>query len=138
MTLMWRKQLAIGDKRIDDDHKYLICLINTVELALRTGGDRELLVAALDQLGEYTHTHFDNEESIMLAISYSRFDQHKLQHQLLIKELTGIRKQIEEKSATEFSADECGAISTLFRHWLLDHIAKEDMQLKTALAGTTK
>lgn len=133
MTLMWRKQLAIGDKRIDDEHKYLICLINTVELIMRTGDDRELLVVALDQLDEYTQTHFSDEESIMLSIGYGRFDQHKIQHQLLIKELAGIRKQIEGKSGEGFSAEETAAIATLFRHWLLDHIAKEDMQLKPAL-----
>lgn len=135
MTLLWRKQMAVGDERIDQDHKFLICLINTVELALRTGRDRDLLTTTLDQLNEYTLTHFDSEERIMLAIGYRRFDQHKLQHQLLIRELGEIRKRLEGKADGEFPPEECESISTLFRHWLLDHIVKEDMQLRPALTG---
>lgn len=135
MTLVWRKQLEIGDEVIDTDHKYLICLINTVELTLRTREHRELLPVTLGQLEEYTHKHFEREESIMLAIRYSRYDQHKIQHQLLLKELTSIQKKIEAKGDGEFSDEECSAIATLFRHWLLDHLAKEDLLLRPALTG---
>jgi hemerythrin len=135
MTLIWRKQLEIGDEAIDTDHKYLICLINTVELTLRTPQNRELLPTTLAQLEEYTHTHFEREESIMLAIRYSRYDQHKIQHQLLLKELAAIQKKIEAKGDGEFTEEECTAIATLFRHWLLDHLVKEDTQLRAALTG---
>ena len=74
MTLVWRKQLEIGDEAIDSDHRYLICLINTVELAMRTPEHRDVLTTTLEQLVEYTHAHFEHEESIMLAIRYRRYD----------------------------------------------------------------
>jgi hemerythrin len=135
MTLVWRKQLEIGDEKIDLDHKYLICLINTVELTLRTPEHRDLLPTTLAQLVDYTHTHFEREESIMLAIRYSRYDQHKLQHQLLIKELSAIQQKIEAKGDGEFSNEECTSLGTLFRHWLLDHLIKEDVLLRPALTG---
>ena len=135
MSLIWRKQLEIGDEAIDTDHKYLFCLINTVELILRTSEHRDLLPTTLVQLVEYTHAHFEREESIMLAMRYIRYDQHKLQHQLLIRELASIKEKIEAKGDGELSAEECTAVATLFRHWLLDHIVKEDMLLRPALAG---
>jgi hemerythrin len=133
MTLLWRKQLEIGDERIDTDHRYLICLINTVDLALRTRQHRDIVGTTLEQLGEYTRSHFDREESIMLSIRYARFDQHKLQHQLLIRELATIRQKIEAKGDADLTAEECDAFASLFRHWLLDHVVKEDMLLKAAL-----
>ena len=71
----------------------------------------------------------------MLAMRYSRYDQHKLQHQLLIRELATIKEKIESKGDGDFSAEECTAVATLFRHWLLDHLVKEDMLLKPALTG---
>ena len=135
MTLVWRKQLEIGDEKIDIDHKYLICLINTVELALRIAEHRDVLPTTLAQLVEYTHTHFEREESIMLAIHYTHYDRHKHQHQLLIRELVAIQQKIEEKGDGVFSSEECDAVATLFRHWLLDHLVKEDMLLKPALTG---
>lgn len=135
MTLLWRRQLEIGDERIDSDHKYLICLINTVELSLRTRQHREILTTTLDQLADYTRLHFEREEAIMLSIAYRRFDQHRQQHRLLVQELAAIRQRIELRAEEDLGDEECNAISTLFRHWLLDHIVKEDMQLKRALQG---
>ena len=135
MSLVWRKQLEIGNDAIDTDHKYLICLVNTVELTLRTREHRDVLPTTLEQLVDYTHTHFEREELIMLAMHYARYDQHKLQHQLLIRDLATIKEKIEAKGDGDFSAEECTAVSTLFRHWLLDHIVKEDMLLKPALTG---
>lgn len=134
MALVWRKELAIGDDQIDTDHKYLICLINTVELTLRIAEHRDLLPTTLAQLVDYTHTHFEREESIMLNMRYARYDQHKLQHQLLIRELATIQQKIEEKGGGKFSDEECAAVATLFRHWLLDHLVKEDLLMKPAFA----
>ncbi len=114
MTLLWRKQMVIGDERIDPDHKFLICPINTVEMTLRTDRDRDLLATTLDQLHGHTLTHFESEERIILAIRYSRFDQHKLRHQLLIRELGEIRKQLKGKADGEFTSEECEPIGTCF------------------------
>jgi len=134
MTMIWRKQLEIGDEAIDKDHKYLICLINTVELTLRIPQHRDMLPTTLTQLVEYTHEHFEREESIMLAMSYPHYDRHKQQHQLLIRELTAIKQKIEAKHDGGFTDDECDSLANLFRHWLADHLMKEDMLLKPALA----
>ena len=35
--IVWREQkMSVGNTMIDADHRYLMCLINTVELALRS------------------------------------------------------------------------------------------------------
>lgn len=133
MTLLWRKQLAIGEESIDTDHKYLICLINTVDLSLRTAQNRDILLTTLEQLAEYTQIHFAREEQIMVALRYARYDQHKAQHQLLIRELASIRAQLEAKADESFTAEQCDDFAKLFRHWLIDHVVKEDMLLKPAL-----
>lgn len=132
---MWRKQLEIGDEKIDIDHRYLICLINTVELTIRTPEHRDLLPATLEQLVEYTHAHFKREESIMLLNNYPRYAQHKQQHQLLIRELADIRQKIEARGDHDFSNDEIADLAKLFRQWLIDHLVKEDMLMKPYLAG---
>ncbi len=134
MTLIWRKPLEIGDETIDTDHKYLICMINTVELTMRTPEHRDLLPATLEQLVEYTNAHFKREESIMLLTNYPRYMQHKQQHQLLIQELDDIQKKLQERGGGEFSDGECAELAKLFRHWLIDHLVKEDMLLKPWLA----
>ena len=39
MPIFWRPQFRIGHDDIDADHRYLILLINTVELVLRFPDD---------------------------------------------------------------------------------------------------
>lgn len=133
MTLLWRKQLAVGNESIDTDHKYLICLINTVDLSLRTAQNRDILLTTLEQLAEYTHLHFAREEQLMVSVHYPRYDQHKAQHQLLIRELSGIRAQLEAQADQTFTPAQCDTFAKLFRHWLIDHVVKEDMLLKPLL-----
>lgn len=135
MPLIWRKQLEIGDETIDTDHKYLICMINTVELTMRTAEHRDLLPATLEQLMDYTQAHFKREESIMLSNNYPRYFQHKQQHQLLIQELTDNQQKLLAKGEGDFSDAECADLAKLFRHWLLDHLVKEDMLMKPFLTG---
>ena len=159
MALMWRKQLEIGDEAIDNDHKYLICLINTVELTLRTPEHRDLLPVTLEQLTEYTIAHFKREESIMLLINYPRYYQHKQQHQLLIRDLGDIQQKIlariggvctptysadpqqkilvEGKGEGDFSAEECAELAKLVHHGIEDHLIKEDMLLMPSLTCKT-
>jgi len=56
---------------------------------------------------------------------------HKQQHQLRLNELN----EIQQKSEGEFSEEECSQLAKLFRHWLLDHLVKEDMLLRRWLSG---
>ena len=127
--------MEIGDETIDIDHKYLVCMINTVELTMRTPKHRDLLPATLEQLVDYTHSHFKREESIMKSMNYPRYNQHKREHQLLIQALSAIQKKIQAKGDEDFSDEECSDLANLFRHWLLDHLIKEDMQLRPFLTG---
>lgn len=96
---------------------------------------RDLLPATLEQLVDYTHAHFKREELIMLNMNYPRYAQHKQQHQLLIKELDEIQQKIKAKGEGVFSDEESSGLAKLFRHWLIDHLAKEDMLMKPYITG---
>jgi hemerythrin len=140
MAIIWREAMCVGNQAIDTDHRYLLCLINTVELALRTEQPLDILVSALEQLKTYTHEHFEREEKIMAALGYPRLDQHKIAHRQLVEQLDHavnpvlvpqegqlpITSAIPEATRNE--------IIGLLKHWLIDHIIKEDMLLKPLLA----
>ena len=66
MTIAWREQLSVGNNIIDEDHKYLIEIINRVEVCL-TKKDMPALKAELQRLHDYSLLHFDREEKIAIA-----------------------------------------------------------------------
>jgi len=135
MPILWRPQMSVGNPLIDADHRYLMCLINTVELALRTVVGRDILQVAFDQLTEYTHEHFEREETLQIALHYAHYDHHKKAHLGLTERLASIRRQCEDHvndgTASEKDFD---ALAALLRSWLLDHVLKEDMLMKPMLA----
>ncbi len=34
MAVMWQEEMRVGNAKIDNDHKYLISIINTIEAAM--------------------------------------------------------------------------------------------------------
>ena len=52
--IVWREQkMSVGNTMIDADHRYLMCLINTVELALRSESYRDVIDIVLEQLEQF-------------------------------------------------------------------------------------
>lgn len=134
MPIQWRPQMAVGNALIDGDHRYLIALINNVELALGSAA-RAPLVAALDQLAQYTLDHFEREEKLMRAMRYAGYERHRQSHRDLAQQLIGIRAAFETAGSGEAAAGGSEALIALLRSWLLDHVLKEDLLLKPELAG---
>ncbi len=135
MTILWRPAMAIGDDMVDTDHQHLVDLINTVELALHASDGAASLAGALDALSTYTKEHFEREETLMRVIGYDRLAEHREAHHKLRSRLVEIRRRIEDAKATVAPPQEVQKLIELLRSWLLDHVMKEDMLLKPALAG---
>jgi len=130
MPVMWRNQMSVGNDRIDQDHRYLLCLINTIDFALGGGEHEDILVAALDQLDFYTKDHFAREEKLMLKISYPKYPDQRTAHELLISQLSEIRHKILVIQGNPDMRDIIPDITELLRNWLLDHVLKDDMLMK--------
>lgn len=163
MPLVWRPQMSVGNTLIDSDHRYLICLINTVELSLRVPGNGDLVGVAIEQLMQYTRDHFAREEVIQLKIQYPHYLAHKAEHQNILAQLTALRARIleaagvaEPAAVAEGEADsgdspggavraeldeptaaasdeDVNELVSLLRHWVIDHVLKSDLQLKPFL-----
>jgi hemerythrin len=71
----------------------------------------------------------------MRVIGYVRLSEHREAHHKLRSRLVEIRRHIEEAKATVAPPPEVQKLIELLRSWLLDHVFKEDMMLKPALAG---
>lgn len=70
MAILWRNKMAIGNAEIDDDHRYLISLINAIEAAVNCGIERKVLSTHLSELFAYTEKHFKREEEIQAQIQF--------------------------------------------------------------------
>ena len=139
MPIVWRDTFSIGFRQIDDDHRRLLELINIIEAAFTGEQALSKLLNAIDDLAAYTRRHFAFEERLMIEASYANYEAHKLAHLELIEQLKQAAEPIlnmrggESATTLAVSEEARDALVGLLRHWLVDHIIKEDMQLKAVL-----
>lgn len=130
MNLVWRNEMEIGNPQIDNDHRCIIGLMNTVELALRA--HPEEVHASLGQLHEYTVEHFRREEQIQREIGYPGLAAHRASHAELAARVGDIRHHI-VMALDESDGEQLARLVERLRAWLIEHIAHDDTQLRPFL-----
>jgi len=138
VPIVWREQISVGNDIIDQDHKYLICLINSVELALKQEDTLEYLPVYIRQLVAYTKEHFTREEGIQKKALYPLAREHKRAHAEILSKLGDLEKlvkaYIDKKQKDLLGLDEEAELNQkimeLARFWILEHLLKEDKRME--------
>jgi hemerythrin-like metal-binding protein len=128
--LTWSKELSVGFKAIDDDHKKLIALFNDAHEAAKGTASREFVEKLLTELIEYTHWHFDHEEGLMEEHGYDKIEKHKLEHRELAENASMLYAQY---LAGDDTVPE--VLLPFLRNWLTAHIMGADRRLGDFLNG---
>ncbi len=147
MPIFWQSQMSVANTQIDDEHKYLFCLITTIELSLKLEGEEKNLAIIVDQLIEYTRLHFEHEELIQRKMKYPRYHDHRSEHQQIDENLQVLKEQLTKETApSKADSEESKSlrkhlskatekeIVQLMREWVLDHVLKSDMDMKKYLS----
>jgi hemerythrin len=119
MPLVWDSKLDTGIEVIDAQHRRIVAYVNHLEVA-KTKGDKSLVGDVIEQLVDYTQSHFSFEEAMMEEAGYKFLKPHQKVHELFIRRVTGFTMRA---AKGEEVADELHAMLTT---WLLNHIASED------------
>lgn len=119
----WKDEYSVGIKSIDDQHKKLLALINALQTAVNHSTGEQFEREALDELVDYTHTHFAYEEGLMEDNGYPDFDAHKAQHKNMVDEVERVLAEYQRDKDTAMT----NAIEYL-KNWLINHINGTDKQ----------
>lgn len=119
MPISWNAKLDTGIDVIDAQHRRIVDYVNQLEEA-RLSGDRRRVGDVIEQLVDYTQSHFSFEETMMEQAGYKFLKPHQKVHELFIRRVNTytVRAAKGEDIAEELQ-------STLTT-WLLNHIASED------------
>ena len=117
MTLLvWQAELEIGIDVIDQQHQRIVALIN--QLAEATGRDDQ--AAVLEELVDYTLSHFAFEEELLEESGYTFGPAHKRVHDMFVRRVGEYRMRFEagEDITTELKG--------MLARWLFNHIRSDD------------
>jgi len=117
--LAWQDDLNTGIQVIDNQHKRIVEMINQLHDAQAQRLDG-LVGQVIEELVDYTLSHFAFEETLLEDAGYEFTRAHKKVHELFIKRVSEYRLRF---AAGEDIADE---LKQLLGRWLFNHIRNDD------------
>jgi len=130
--IVWDHVLSVGNDEIDEDHRRLVDLFNLLNHSVTEGETPEYLAAVLEELINCTAWHFSHEERLMIRYGYRDFEEHKAEHQELIKSAKELQQKILQEGKLVAEQD-----LEFLERWLTAHILTDDMRLGSYLAQVT-
>jgi len=114
----WDVTYILGIQEIDQQHKTMVELLNKSYDEFRAGARIEQSV--IEQLIEFSETHFACEERLMAETSYPGLTDHREEHKIFI------RRMKEFKKSYKPTADASVEILWFLCNWVTHHIRETD------------
>lgn len=115
----WTDDLNTDIQVIDSQHHRIVEYINKLD-DIKETHDRNEVEQVLNELVDYTLSHFAFEESLMEDAGYPFINGHKRVHELFVKRVGDFQQRFK---MGEDIADE---LLTVLKSWLVNHIKSDD------------
>lgn len=130
---LWKKEFELGIQSIDEQHKKLLEIGNTISDLLSNhheGDDNyDEIYQVIGELKDYTVYHFDAEEELLVQYQYGDYDKHKKEHDDFIAYLDSINFEDMDTEQTKFLKELLSKII----EWVFKHIISTDFMYKDYL-----
>lgn len=120
-----KPEYYIGIEQIDMEHKRLFEITEEAYQLLTNDfipDKYDYIIEVIEELREYTKTHFQHEEEYMESIGYKRLLSQKVAHAEFIEKLNSLNIEQIDENQREALFDLIDFLNT----WLIEHIYKKD------------
>lgn len=118
--LVWSADLDTGIDVIDKQHRRIVDYINELHDARTGGHQKEDIGKVIDELVDYTLSHFAFEESLQEEAHYPFLKAHKKVHDLFVKRVGEYQERF------KLGDDVSEELNNLLVTWLFNHIKRDD------------
>lgn len=126
----WSDGFSVGIQEIDEQHKELVDLLNQLHTAIIEHHGTATSRKILDDLADYTKTHFSVEESLMRVSGYPDFELHKQFHEDLIGQVVALQEKLDTGEA-KITFE----LLHFLKVWLTTHINEADKRFGSYFAS---
>lgn len=117
----WSDDYSVNIPAIDEQHKVLVGLVNQLHVAIIEHRGTAAAREVLERLSDYTHSHFQLEERLMVVSHYPELEAHRQQHKYLIDQLQNLQDRLHhENKPIAFE------LLYVLKQWLAQHIGDSD------------
>lgn len=115
--ITWDQSYSVKVAELDGQHQKLFWLVNTLHDAMRAGKGNEVIRGIVEELVEYTQTHFRREEWLMEQTKFPGLALHRVEHQKLMAQVAEYKAALDKGSGVNTSV-----VLQFLREWLAKHI----------------
>lgn len=119
----WNETLSVGVEYIDNQHKRLVSIINRLNDAMLQDKGNKVMGEILDDLLDYTKTHFASEEKLMKKYGYPESADHFREHEKLTNEVIDFIEKYRLGNAMVTMP-----VLQFLKEWLNNHILETDKE----------
>jgi hemerythrin-like metal-binding protein len=122
--MKWQPAYEVGFEAIDAQHHSLVEALNRLYAAMGEGRDRAEIERVLLFLRDYTVTHFEMEEALMIRYGYPGASTHFAAHADLVVQLSDLLADFRSGEAVLTEV-----VMAFLETWLVEHILGNDQRL---------
>jgi hemerythrin-like metal-binding protein len=126
--ITWNDNFSVQNKEMDEQHKYLINLINEFHDLMSTGKGRTVISETLDRMISYSQTHFSTEEKLMEKYHYSELEEQRNSHNVYKQKVLEFQKRYNEGQMS-LTVE----IMNYLKEWWTKHILEMDKKYSSFL-----
>ncbi|MDU2064731.1 MAG: bacteriohemerythrin [Sporomusaceae bacterium] len=117
----WNSNFSVYVPEIDEEHKNLIEMINSLRTSIKSGNGKDTMQVLLNELNAYTLQHINHEEALMMKFNYPQYPEHKNIHNAFIKSV----KDLYDLHTQDLL--KVNQFLNFLQEWLINHIWNTDM-----------
>ena len=126
--MIWSDELSVFDKKIDEQHKKLIELVNAYADAVSARQEKAVLGKMLRHLMRYIEVHFQEEENMMQLARYPKQPEHSREHEQFVFK---VAETVEAYQYGDFAV--ARDLRDFLITWVREHIMQIDREFGTYL-----
>ncbi len=124
----WNDKYKVGIWLMDTQHQRWIGLINDLYKAMKVGKGKDIVERTLDEMVNYTRTHFADEETLVSTHAWPEYAKHKALHDEFVGEVIELQKR---HKAGELAISI--KVLTKLQDWFVKHIQITDREVAAFL-----
>jgi len=119
--IKWDDRLKVNVATFDNQHKKLVDLTNELHTAMAQGKGKEVMGRIINELLNYTETHFKTEERYFDLYNYPGAHEQKKEHAYFVEKVAEFRDQY-QKGQIGMTV----GVMDFLSKWLVNHIMGTD------------
>jgi hemerythrin len=120
--ILWKdEQHSVGNAEIDGQHKRVFDLLNRMYGTMQKSDGTANVLSILDELKDYSATHFRREEDLMQKRGFPKLSEHKVLHLRYEDKIREFGRQFAQSFNDVFPD-----VFVFLRDWWLNHIQTAD------------